>query len=143
MVGIGFAMLGIGAWSVWARYRRRLYDSIWLQRAAIGMGPAGFVAILAGWVTTEVGRQPYTVYGLLRTAKSIAPIGLPGIATSLAVFAVVYFVVFGSGVLILLRMMGKTPESGEPEHPSLPIRTAGIAPGPAAVHGTIAPQPGE
>ncbi len=143
MVGIGFAMLGIGAWSVWARYRRRLYDSIWLQRAAIGMGPAGFVAILAGWVTTEVGRQPYTVYGLLRTAKSIAPIGLPGVATSLAVFAVVYFVVFGSGVLILLRMMGKTPEPGEPELPSLPIRTAGIAPGPAAVHGTIAPQPGE
>jgi len=84
MVGIGFAMLGIGAWSVWARYRRRLYDSIWLQRAAIGMGPAGFVAILAGWVTTEVGRQPYTVYGLLRTAQSIAPIGLPGVATSLA-----------------------------------------------------------
>jgi cytochrome d ubiquinol oxidase subunit I len=143
MVGIGFAMLGIGAWSVWARYRRRLYDSIWLQRAAIAMGPAGFVAILAGWVTTEVGRQPYTVYGLLRTAKSIAPIGLPGVATSLAVFAVVYFVVFGSGVLILLRMMGKTPEPGEPELPSLPIRTAGIAPGPAAVHGTIAPQPGE
>ena len=143
MVGIGFAMLGIGAWSVWARYRRRLYDSVWLQRAAIGMGPAGFVAILASWVTTEVGRQPYTVYGLLRTAKSIAPIGLPGVATSLAVFAVVYFVVFGSGVLILLRLMGKTPEPGEPEHPSLPIRTAGIAPGPAAVHGTIAPHPGE
>ncbi|HEY0204084.1 MAG TPA: cytochrome ubiquinol oxidase subunit I [Acetobacteraceae bacterium] len=143
MVGIGFAMLGIGAWSLWARYRRRLYDSMWLQRTAVLMGPAGFVAILAGWVTTEVGRQPYTVYGLLRTAKSLGPVGLPGVATSLAVFAVVYFAVFGAGVLILLRMMGKTPEAGEPEQPPMPIRTAGIAPGPAAAHGDLQPQPAE
>lgn len=144
MVGIGFAMLGIGAWSLWARYRRRLYESTWLQRAAVLMGPAGFVAILSGWVTTEVGRQPYTVYGLLRTVNSVAPIALPGVATSLAVFAVVYFFVFGSGVLILLRMMGKTPEHDEPEQqPQVPIRTAGIAPGPAAAHGRAQPQPAE
>ncbi len=143
MVGIGFAMLGIGAWSLWARYRRRLYESAWLQRAAVLMGPAGFVAILAGWVTTEVGRQPYTVYGLLRTAKSVAPIGLPGVATSLAVFAVVYFAVFGSGVLILLRMMGKTPEAGEAGVSPHPTRTAGITPGPAAAHGDTGMQPAE
>ncbi len=143
MVGIGFAMLGLGAWSLWARYKRRLYESTWLQRVAIVMGPSGFVAILAGWVTTEAGRQPYTVYGLLRTANSIAPIGLPGVATSLAIFAVVYFIVFGSGVLILLRMMGTTPEIGEDAKPPLPIRTAGITPGPAAAHGDIAPQPAE
>ena len=144
MVGIGFAMLGIGAWSLWARYRGRLYESTWLQRAAVLMGPAGFVAILSGWVTTEVGRQPYTVYGLLRTVNSVAPIALPGVATSLAVFAVVYFAVFGSGVLILLRMMGKTPEHDEPEHqPQVPIRTAGIAPGPATAHGRAQPQPAE
>ena len=135
MVGIGFAMLGLGVWSLWARYKRRLYESTWLQRAALLMGPSGFVAILAGWVTTEVGRQPYTVYGLLRTTQSVAPIALAGVATSLAVFAVVYFVVFGSGVLILLRMMGKTPERGDDEKPLLPIRTAGITPGPAALHG--------
>jgi len=143
MVGIGFAMLGIGAWSLWARFRKRLYESAWLQRTAVLMGPAGFVAILAGWVTTEVGRQPYTVYGLLRTANSLGPVGLPGVATSLAVFAVVYFAVFGSGVLILLRMMGKTPEPGEPEQPQMPIRTAGIVPGPAAAHGDLQPQPAE
>ena len=143
MVGIGFAMLGIGAWSLWARYRKRLYESTWLQRAAVLMGPAGFVAILAGWVTTEVGRQPYTVYGMLRTAKSLGPVGLPGVATSLAVFAVVYFAVFGAGVLILLRMMSKAPEAGEPEQPPMPIRTAGIAPGPAAAHGDLQPQPAE
>ena len=143
MVGIGFAMLGLGAWSLWARFRHQLYESRWLQRTALAMGPSGFVAILAGWVTTEVGRQPYTVYGLLRTSHSVAPIALAGVATSLAVFAVVYFAVFGSGVAILLRMMGKTPEHGEDEKPPLPIRTAGIAPGPAAMHGDTSPQPAE
>ena len=143
MVGIGFAMLGLGAWSLWARYKRRLYESTWLQRVAIVMGPSGFLAILSGWVTTEVGRQPYTVYGLLRTADSVAPIALPGVATSLAIFAVVYFVVFGSGVLILLRMMGTTPQAGEDAAPPLPIRTAGITPGPAVAHGDTAPQPAE
>ena len=143
MVGIGFAMLGLGAWSLLARYKRRLYESTWLQRVAIVMGPSGFLAILSGWVTTEVGRQPYTVYGLLRTANSIAPIALPGVATSLAIFAVVYFAVFGSGVLILLRMMGTTPEAGEDAVPPSPIRTAGITPGPAAAHGNTAPQPAE
>lgn len=143
MVGIGFAMLGLGAWSLLARYKRRLYESTWLQRVAIVMGPSGFLAILSGWVTTEVGRQPYTVYGLLRTANSIAPIALPGVATSLAIFAVVYFAVFGAGVLILLRMMGTTPEAGEDKAPPSPIRTAGITPGPAAAHGDITPQPAE
>ncbi len=130
MVGIGFLMAGIGAWSLWERWRGRLFESRWLHRAALLMGPAGFVAILSGWVTTEVGRQPYTVYGLMRTADSMSPIGLPGVATSLAVFAAVYLVVFGAGLLILLRMMGKTPEAGEREPIAYPIRTAGITPGP-------------
>ena len=143
MVGIGFAMLGVGVWSLWARYRHRLYQSVWLQRVAIAMGPAGFVAILAGWVTTEVGRQPYTVYGLMRTADSVAPIALAGVAVSLAVFAVVYFAVFGAGMLILLRMMGKTPEADEPAPPPQPIRSAGITPGPAVTHGDPAAQPAE
>ena len=61
------------------------------------MGPAGSSRMLCGWMTTEVGRQPYTVYGLLRTADSVSPIALPGVATSLAVFVVVYFIVFGAG----------------------------------------------
>ena len=143
MVGIGFAMLGVGAWSLRARYRHRLYQSVWLQRVAIAMGPAGFVAILAGWVTTEVGRQPYTVYGLMRTADSVAPIALAGVAVSLAVFAVVYFAVFGAGMLILLRMMGKTPEADEPAPPPQPIRSAGITPGPAVTQGDPAALPAE
>ncbi|MBS0477231.1 MAG: cytochrome ubiquinol oxidase subunit I, partial [Proteobacteria bacterium] len=91
MVGLGLAMLGLGLWSLAARWRGKLYDWTWLHRAAVTMGPAGFVAVIAGWVTTEVGRQPFTVYHLLRTADSVAPIAAPAVATSLLAFVVVYF----------------------------------------------------
>ena len=70
MVGIGLLMLALGIWSLLLRWRGRLYDAPLMHRAAVLMGPAGFVAVLAGWITTEVGRQPYTVYGLLTTAQS-------------------------------------------------------------------------
>ena len=69
------------------------------------MGPSGFVAVLAGWITTEVGRQPYTVYGLLRTADSVSPIDAPAVAASLVAFIVVYFAVFGAGIFYILRLM--------------------------------------
>ncbi len=69
MVGIGTLMIALGLWSLWLRWRRRLFESEMLLRAAVLMGPSGFVAVLAGWITTESGRQPYTVYGLLRTAE--------------------------------------------------------------------------
>jgi cytochrome d ubiquinol oxidase subunit I len=74
MVAIGFLMLGLGIWSLWARWRGRIHDAPWLHRAAILMGPSGFAAVLAGWITTEVGRQPWTVQGLLNTAQSASPI---------------------------------------------------------------------
>ena len=81
----------------WLRLRGRLYASPWLHRAVLAMAPSGFIALLAGWTVTEVGRQPFTVYGLLRTADSVSPIGLPGVAASLAAFVVVYSIVFGAG----------------------------------------------
>ena len=76
------------------------------------MSPAPIVAMLCGWMTTEIGRQPYTVYGVLRTVDSVSPIALPGIATSLAVFAIVYCIVFGAGVMVILRMMSHPPVAG-------------------------------
>ncbi|MGE5932740.1 cytochrome ubiquinol oxidase subunit I, partial [Klebsiella quasipneumoniae] len=81
------------------------------------MGPSGFVAVLAGWTTTEVGRQPYTVYGLLETAQSHSPLGAPAVAASLVAFVLVYFFAFGAGTWYLLRLMAKPPEAGEPEPP--------------------------
>lgn len=128
MVAIGFAMLGLGLWSLWCRRQGTLGESRWLHRAAVLMGPAGFVAVLAGWVTTEVGRQPYTVYGHLLTANSVAPIDAPAVATSLIAFIVVYFLVFGAGTFYILRLMGRLPRDPMPDLQDGPLRSAGITP---------------
>jgi cytochrome d ubiquinol oxidase subunit I len=128
MVGLGLAMLGLGLWSLVARLRRKLYDWTWLHHAALVMGPSGFVAVIAGWITTEVGRQPWTIYGLLRTSQSASPLATPAVATSLAAFVIVYFAVFGIGVWYILKLMQKGPEAHEPELSDAPIRTAGITP---------------
>ena len=133
MVGIGFAMLGLGLWSLIARMRGKLYDWPLLHRAAVLMGPAGFVAVIAGWVTTEVGRQPWTVYGLLRTADSVSPLAAPAVAASLAAFVIVYFAVFGIGTWYILKLMDHAPHAGErgvAASERAPIRSAGITPGP-------------
>jgi cytochrome d ubiquinol oxidase subunit I len=113
MVGLGVAMLTLGIASVAARLRGRLYASRLLHRCALLMGPAGLTAVIAGWFTSEVGRQPFTVYHLLRTADSASPVAAPAVATSLAAFVLVYFTVFGAGVFFLLRMMKQPPHAGE------------------------------
>jgi cytochrome d ubiquinol oxidase subunit I len=133
MVGIGFAMLGIGLWSLSGRVRGRLYEMSWLHRAAVLMGPSGFAAVLAGWITTEVGRQPYVIYGVLRTADAASPLDGPAVAASLLAFILIYFTVFGIGVWYILKLMGKAPHAGEygvKRGDVGPIRTAGITPGP-------------
>jgi cytochrome d ubiquinol oxidase subunit I len=135
MVGLGMLMLLLGLWSLLARVRRRLYDWPWLHRLALAMGPAGFVAVIAGWVTTEVGRQPYTVYGLLRTAQSVSPLQVPAVATSLLAFIVVYFIVFGAGILYVLHLMASPPHAAEPGPRPEPQRAAGITPAPAVASG--------
>ena len=127
MVAIGFAMLGVGLWALIRRVQTRLYESSWLHRAALLMGPSGFVAVLAGWITTEVGRQPYTVYGLLRTADSLAPIDAPAVGASLLAFIVIYFFVFGAGTFYVLRLMNRVPGAPD-DDPEGPTRTAGITP---------------
>lgn len=135
MVGIGFAMLGLGLWSLIARWRKRLYDWRWMHRAALVMGPSGFIAVLAGWAVTEIGRQPFTVYGLLRTAQSHSPLDAPAVATSLAAFVIVYFSVFGMGIWYLLHLMKKPPEAHEATLDGTPIRSAGITPAQAILKG--------
>ena len=92
------------------------------------MGPMGFVAVLAGWVTTEVGRQPFTVYGLLRTSQSLAPVEAPAVAASLIAFIVVYFFVFGAGTFYILRMMSKPVSAPQANLDAGPIRASGITP---------------
>lgn len=131
MVGLGFAMFGLGLWSLFARWRGKLYDWPWLHRAAMVMGPAGFIAVIAGWVVTEVGRQPWTVYGLLRTADSVSPLDAPAVGASLIAFIVVYTAVFGIGFWYILQLMQGAPQVhlGPAEGEGAPIRSAGITPG--------------
>jgi len=131
MVGLGFLMLGLGVWG-WleALARPALRGSLAVPGGG-RHGADGVVAVLAGWVTTEVGRQPWTVYGLLRTAESASPIQAPAVAASLTAFVLVYFAVFGAGVFYLLRLMRRAPET-PPDIAELGLtRTAGITPRPA------------
>ena len=138
MVGLGFLMAGLGLWSGWLRLRRRLYEARWLHRAAVLMAPSGFAAVLAGWVTTEVGRQPWTVYGLLRTAESASPLDAAAVGASLVAFVLVYFAVFGAGTFYILRLMAKRPDAGIEEDIG-PTRTAGMTPAPAVSPGRAIP----
>ncbi len=132
MIGVGVGMLVIGLWSLLARLRGRLFEARLLHWSAILMGPSGFLAVLAGWITTEVGRQPYTVYGLLRTSESVSSIAAPAVEASLIAFFFVYLTVFGAGTVYVLRLMGKSPhdDTGGLD-PHMPQHASGIAPGPA------------
>jgi cytochrome d ubiquinol oxidase subunit I len=109
MVGLGLLMILTGLIGLAYRRGGRLYEKPWFHRMAMAMGPSGFLAILAGWVTTEVGRQPWVVYGLMRTVDGRSPIAAPAVGASLAAFVVVYFAVFGVGIWYMLRMMAQTP----------------------------------
>ncbi|MGE0179328.1 MAG: cytochrome ubiquinol oxidase subunit I [Sphingomonas sp.] len=135
MVGLGVLMFGLGLLGLFMRWRKRLYESKLLHRFALAMGPAGFVAVIAGWVTTEVGRQPFVIYNLLRTRDAVSPIATPGVTGSLIAFVIVYFAVFAAGTWYILKLMAHAPKAGEPPLSDVPIRSAGITPAPAVGEG--------
>lgn len=111
MVGLGVLML-IAAWvGAWLLWRRRLTEVRGYHRFLVLMAPSGFIAVLAGWVTTEIGRQPYTVYGLLRTADSVSPVGAPSVLATLITFVLVYGLIFGSGLYYILRLIRTGPDT--------------------------------
>jgi cytochrome d ubiquinol oxidase subunit I len=130
MVGIGLLMLAIVAVGLWLRLRRKLYDTGWFQRALMFATPLGFIAVVAGWTTTEVGRQPWTVYGVMRTAHSVTP-SLTGfdVLLSLLGYVAVYAVMFPAGLWFVARIVkggitsGKSSpvEGGRPSAPVKPV----------------------
>lgn len=141
MVGLGLLMIALGAWSLWLRRKVAGEARIWHQRLflrfALWMGPAGLIAILAGWTTTEVGRQPWVVYGVLRTADAVSPHGAGPLALTLGLFVIAYIFVFGAGTLFVLRMIRKGPQHfelhtpahggpGEERTPMRPISAADV-----------------
>jgi cytochrome d ubiquinol oxidase subunit I len=110
MVGIGLLMLTLVAWSGWRWRAGKLFESKLILRAWMLMTPAGFIAVLAGWYTTEIGRQPYVIYGLMRTAQAASAVSTSSVITSLVAFGCVYLFVFTAGTWYLLKMLRKGPQ---------------------------------
>lgn len=111
MVGAGVIMFVIGIWSLLRRLQGRLYEDRLLARAAVASALLGFIAVLCGWITTEMGRQPWVIYGLLRTSEGASPLVAEEVGTTLVAFIIVYFVLFGAGVYYMLRRMRRSPSA--------------------------------
>lgn len=107
MVGLGMLMLLAAALSLWLRYRGRLYDSRPFQHFMLWMAPSGLIAILAGWFVTEIGRQPWVVYGLQRTTDAVSAHGEMHMSISLLIFFIVYGSVFGIGYIYMMKLIRK------------------------------------
>ncbi|PJG47097.1 cytochrome ubiquinol oxidase subunit I [Sphingobium sp. LB126] len=134
MVGLGMLMLLLGVWALWLRWRRRLYENRWFLRFALLMGPSGSIAILAGWMTTEIGRQPWVVYGVMRTRDAVSNHSALALSTTLILFIVMYCAVFGTGISYMMKLAAKGPhasadgeaahEKGQALRPARPLSAA-------------------
>jgi len=114
MAGIGGFMIATGLIAIVLYLKKRLFDTRWFQYWCMALTPAGFIAVIAGWFVTEVGRQPWIVQGLMRTSDATSPVMATSIAISLTAFVIVYIFVFGAGSYYILKLIGKGPE-GEPQ----------------------------
>jgi cytochrome d ubiquinol oxidase subunit I len=115
MVGLGLLMIGLGLWGAWLVWRRRITQNRLFLRFAAVMGPSGFVAVIAGWIVTEVGRQPWVVQGVLRTRDALSPVTAGSVATSLLIYVIVYSIVFVAGAIYILRLLREGPVEGATE----------------------------
>ncbi len=125
MAGLGMLMLLLALWGNWLRRGQRWGNKPLFLRFAVLMGPSGLVAVLAGWFTTEVGRQPWVVYGVQRTADAVSGHGVLPMTISLAVFIVIYCSVFGVGTYYLLHMLKKGPDNSLPPETTDMIAASG------------------
>ncbi len=137
MVGMWAIMFALTLWAWWLAWRKRLFATPVFLRAATWAIPTGYVAVTAGWITTEVGRQPYVVYGLLRTADAVTPTLAGGeVLASLLIYIAVYVVIFGAGVYYFVRLVQRgLPErlEGQELRPEQrPARPLSAATGPAS-----------
>ena len=109
MVSLGMLMLLLAVIGLWLRKTGKFYENKWFHRFALVMGPSGFIALLAGWFTTEVGRQPWVVYGVMRTKDALSPVSAEQVGLTLIIFVLVYCIVFGVGIYYILKLMHKGP----------------------------------
>ena len=113
MVGMGVLMILAGLWSLWLRTRGRLYQSRAFLILIQWMGPVGLIALIAGWITTEMGRQPWVIYGVMRTADASSPQSTAQMGLTLILFVLVYFSVFSLGIMYMMRLVRKGPLTDE------------------------------
>jgi len=115
MAGLGMLMALLALLGLVLRPSGRLFENRLYQRFVLLMGPTGLIALIAGWVTTEMGRQPWVVYGVMRTVDAVSPISAQAVSLALMVFIVVYFVVFGTGIYYIFRLLlqGPSPTPGQ------------------------------
>jgi cytochrome d ubiquinol oxidase subunit I len=125
MAGIGSLLAGLAAWFLWLRARRRFPESIWFWRAVVAAGPLSLVALISGWVTTEVGRQPWVVYGLMRTEDAVT--GAGGIPVGYATLTVVYLALIVGTIWILRRLAATPLEEAKARPPDSPREAEGTA----------------
>ncbi|NII09783.1 cytochrome ubiquinol oxidase subunit I [Oleiagrimonas sp. C23AA] len=114
MVALGFAMLALAWFGAWRWWRGHLFDRRWYLRLWLWLSPAGFIALLAGWYTREIGRQPWVIYGFMRTDQAFSGVPLASVAISLTVFVLVYMVIFGFGLHYLLKLVRRGPVAAPP-----------------------------
>ncbi len=114
MVGIGIIMIAVGIVGSILWLTGRLYGSRWFLRTMVLVSPLGFLAVLSGWFVAEVGRQPWTVYGVLRTADAVSPVPGGSVLTSLILFVLVYGVVFGAGLYYIGKLVQRGPDETSP-----------------------------
>jgi cytochrome d ubiquinol oxidase subunit I len=125
MAGIGFAMVFLAAVGLYLCWRQRLFATRWFLRLMTFSIPLGFIAVIAGWITAEVGRQPWVVYEQLRTADAVSPVPGGNIAVSLALFVLVYGIIFGAGTFYIIKLIRKGPAEEESRGAEAPPRVKG------------------
>jgi cytochrome d ubiquinol oxidase subunit I len=113
MVGIGTLMILTGLMGLVLFLKKRLFDTRWFQYWCMALAPAGFIAVLAGWFVTEIGRQPYIVFEVMRTVEAISPLNGEPIVISLAAFVLTYGFVFGAGTYYIVKLIRKGPDTEE------------------------------
>jgi cytochrome bd ubiquinol oxidase subunit I len=124
MVGIGLLMVFVAVSGIVLRIRNTLYERKWFLRLCVACIPIGFVAVIAGWITTEVGRQPWIVYDLMRTAEGVSPAITGGsVMTSLITFFIAYAIIFSAGTYYIMVLIRRGPEPEVPEESGRPART--------------------
>jgi len=128
MVGVGLLMVLTGIIAVIQFLRKRLFTTPWFQFWCMALTPSGFIVVLSGWFVTEIGRQPYVVYGVMRTSPAVSPVDPASVALSLIAFIVSYTFIFGAGSYYILRLIAKGPGSHDTAYgnhgiPSPPLVT--------------------